>query len=493
MKKIFTILFSFLGAGLLVCIIIGFIKKVDVILLPKAVFKYKLFTGIEMFTRILPALVLGGFVLSCSIQFGRNSEGSKNRFSPAMLGRFKTVIIAALICTTLLTVSNEILGVSLNNSKIKYENQPRLVSDYVKTAVSMLEENKPEAAARYATEALNLDPSNQEAAEIKNQADIVINQNEFKNIRQFHETNLETILQTPDSDINTALLSEVYSYYKLASSAYEKEEWFNAHYYAETGLKLASGKDPNYEKLREISSGAWNNLTKLHDLSRTEDQNLFMTKYAGYKALMEEDYMTAYYILKNLQLDHPELKNDSDLNFYEALAEQKIDERMYFMDETLDLQTFESSNDVCFSLKDKDGWTDIVYFKGITEVKSTGGMVQYLRDLYIISMDQNGDMHRTMHVPYAKVLSQSVKTMNPLTKDNLGIDREINNVPYILLHSIDRVKQGTEIRPEYTYADSVRTDGPDFILLRMPFSDFQLLENATTNPKTLPLPTLFSL
>lgn len=492
MKKILSILFSFLGVGLLICIIIGFCRKIDVILLPKAVFKYKLFTGIELFSKILPALVLSGFVLSCSIQFGRNSEGSTARFSPAMLGRFKTVIIASVICTALLTVSTEALGITLSHFKTKYVNQPRLVSEYVKTAQNMLEKGNPNGAARYAIETLVLDPTNQEAKDIKDQADIIINQNEFKNIRQFHETNLDSILQSYDTDIDTNNLLGAYGYYKLAKESYENKEWFNAHYFAECGLQLASGKDPNYMALRELSSSAWNNISEIHDLSRTDDQNLFLDKYEGYKALMEEDYLKAYYILKNIQLDHPELKNDSDLYFYEALAEQKVNERFFFMDEALDLQSFETANDVYFSIKDKDGWTDLIYFKGVTEVRSTGSMVQYLRDFSVITMDENGEMHRTLHVPYAKVLSQSLKSMNPLTKDNLGIDRNIDNVPYILLHCIDRVDEGKEIRPEYVYADSDRFDGPEYLLLRIPFADFLLLENATINPDTLSLPTLLS-
>jgi len=96
-----------------------------------------------------------------------------------------------------------------------------------------------------------------------------------------------------------------------------------------------------------------------------------------------------------------------------------------------------------------------------------------------------------MKVPYAKVLAVSVKDLNPLTKDNLGIARNINFVPYILLKSIDRVNENNVTRPTYEYAGSRETTGPDYTMLPMEFTDFQLMETATLNPESIPLSSLW--
>ena len=494
MKKILSILFSFLGIGLIACLVIGFCKKIDVTLLSKAVFKYKLSTGILLFSQILPALIFSGFALSCSIYFGRNSEGSAYRFSPAMVKRYKTVMIISLICTLILTLSTEVLTLTMKRNLEYYSNQPQIVNDYLKIGNNFLKQNKPEAAATYAKEVLSLDPSNKEAVELRNQADIQINLNDTNTSRLIYEQSVDSILfEKEDSDINFDKLSEVNKLYQKSKEAFSKEEWFNAHYYAETALKIASGKDANIANLKEISATAWNNITEEHDLRKTDEQDLFNQKYEGYKALMQEDYLTAYYILKNIQFEHPELRNDSDLYFYADIAESKVQERTFFIDETFELKSFETSNDVYFSLKYDDGWTDLIYFKGVTQVLASGGMIQYLRDFSVVSMDKQGNFFSSLSVPYAKVLKVSVKDMNPVIKDSLGIDRSINYVPYILMRSIDRYNEGAENKPVYNYANSDQTTGADYLMLRMAFDDFQLLENATVNPEIMPVTDLLKI
>lgn len=491
MKKILIILFSFLGLGFLTCLLIGFCQKPDVELLSAATGSYKFCSGLILFTKILPAMILAGFGLSCSIQFGRHSEGSLDRFSKAMFNRYKTVIIISLVCTFLLSLSSEVISLTAKRHNQLLKNQPKLVKEYVNAGRDFLAQNKPASAAAYAKEALVLDKSNKEAAEIKNQADIQLNLQESRSAKILYETNLDDLFADTSGDIDTDNMKQVYGLYLKALSCWENEEYFMAHYYAENALKISSGKDANISRLKEISAASWNKLSELHELARSQDQELFMEKYSGYKALIEEDYLKAYYILKTIQIEHPELKNDSDLNFYEKIAEDKVNERSFFIDETWNLKSFESANDIYFSLKYDDGWQDILYFKGMTQIKTTGGLVQYLRDFSIHTIDPDGDFHSSMHVPYAKVLAVSVKDVNPLTKENMGIPKNVEYVPYILLKSIDRVNDGTLIRPEYEYSFSAETTGADFTMLPIEYKDFQMVENASLNPESIPISTLW--
>jgi len=491
MKKILIILFSFLGFGFIACLIIGFVTKPGVELLPAGVTPYKFHTGIILFTKVLPTMIYSGFVLSCSIQFGHHSEGSSQRFSQTMFKRYQKIIMISVTCSFILALSSEVLALNSKRRKSTLENQPKLVKDYVRAGSNFLEQGKILSAAAYAKEALELDKANKEAANIKNQADIILNMQETKSARILYESNLDELFTDTSSDIDTKNLSEAYGLYLKAKSCWDKEEYFMAHYYAESAIKISSGKNPNLQELKELSSNAWNKLSELHELARSEDQKLFMEKYSGYKALMEEDYLKAYYILKTIQIEHPELKNDTDLYFYEGIAEKKVNERSFFTDETWNLKSFESANDIYFSLKYDDGWTDIIYFKGMTKVKTTGGMVQYLRDFSIQSINPEGNFSSSMRVPYAKVLMVSVKDINPLTKDNLGIPRNVNYVPYILLKSIDRENEGTLVKPVYNFADDEGKTGADYIMLPMEFTDFQMVEDATLNPESIPITSLF--
>ena len=107
MKKIFTILSVFLGIGFVVCFAVGMFMPVPLEVPQKSNFVYKFCIGLEYFGRFLPAMIISGFVISFSVYFGHNSEGSTSRFSAAMGDRFKMIIISGLVCTFLVTLANE--------------------------------------------------------------------------------------------------------------------------------------------------------------------------------------------------------------------------------------------------------------------------------------------------------------------------------------------------------------------------------------------------
>ena len=279
----------------------------------------------------------------------------------------------------------------------------------------------------------------------------------------------------------------------LREFTFEKKEWFNAHYYAELGIKLCTSKDPNYEELRMLSSQAWNNITKEKNLNKTEAQQIFQKKYEGYLALVQDDDLRAYYLFRNLYKSSVEMQKDADVIFYLDVAANRLLEKYFFIDETFELKSFETSNDVCFSYDYIDGSQDIVYFKGLTTVKETGDAIQYLRDLYVISFTKENKLYRTMYVPYAKVKPVSVEYIDYSSKNMLGIDNSMTYVPYIMLKSIGRDFAEQQSSPLYTYSDGTTSDMPEFMILPLEFEKFTLLEMTNEEPKNLPIMKLYKL
>lgn len=494
MKKIFSILGGYIGLALVICISVGFAHSVNVSLLPKAVFLYKLYTGLEYFFAVLPAMLFSGFFAAAAIQFGRKSEGSVTRFSPAMFRRYKTSMIIALICTAVLTFSEEFISVQIAHGKTVLENQPKLVTEYVSVSENYLLSNNANAARVYADEALKLDPTNEKARDIQNEADILIGQETAGQSKFIKEVDWQNVLfLTEDNDIDKNRLFSAYEYLIKARLSYDKQEWFNAHYFAQQGLAVASGKDSNIAELKDISSQAWNNLSNLHSMNKDDKQNVFEQKYMGYKALVEGDYLKAYYIFMNLQSQSLELSKDSDVLFYTEVAQKKVNERTFFIDETFELKGFESATDVYFVLNYGNSGRDLVYFRGVTSTKESGNLVQYLRGLKIISFDENDDWIYTLEVPYAKVLAVSVKDMNEMTKKSLGITNDINIIPYLMMKSVDRYESGKVRAPTYTFAKGHSIDeikNTDFFMLPISFSDFQMIESAHVQPKTMEILSL---
>lgn len=493
MKKIIAILSVFIGIGLIVSIIYGFMSEMPATVPQTSAFVYKLMNGLQNFGRYIPGVAITGFTVSCSVHFGRNSEGSTERFSKAMMERFKTVMIVSIIMAFFLTFCSEVLVLLTANKKSSIINRPKIVTEYINVGNRLFDNGYYERAMNYAEAALKLSPNEKHALNLRDRADVEINRARTSNIRFKLYESVEEAEKVDHVVIDAAQINEVYQLYLKASEAFTKKEWFNAHYYSELGIKLATPKDPNLEELKKISTAAWNNLTEYHDLAKTQGQLTFEKKYQGYLALVQKDDLKAYYIFRELYQSSREMQSDPDVVFYLQIAENRINERCFFIDETFELKSFESANDVYFAYEYADGSRDVIYFKGMTTVASTGNSIQYLRALTIVSVARNGEVFRTMTVPYAKVLPVSVKTLTPTTKALMGIDDSIDCVPYIMLKSVGRDSPELNNEPLYTYQNGETANTPEYLLLSIPYDDFLLLEKSTSTPESMPLASLFKL
>ena len=493
MKKIIAILSVFIGIGLIVSIIYGFTSEVPATVPHASAFVYKLMTGLQSFGRYIPGVAITGFTVSCSVHFGRNAEGSTERFSKAMMERFKIVMIVSIAMAFFLTFCSEVLVLLTANKKSSIINRPKIVTEYINVGNRLFDNGYYERAMNYAEAALKLSPNEKQALNLRDRADVEINRARTSNIRFKLYESVEEAEKVDHVVIDAAQINEVYQYYLKAQEAYGKKEWFNAHYYSELGIKLATPKDPNLEELKKLSTSAWNNLTEYHDLAKTQGQLVFEKKYQGYLALVQKDDLKAYYIFRELYQSSREMQSDPDVVFYLQIAENRINERCFFVDETFELKSFESANDVYFAYEYADGSRDVIYFKGMTTVASTGNSIQYLRALTIVSVARNGEVFRTMTVPYAKVLPVSVKTLTPTTKALMGIDDSIDCVPYIMLKSVGRDSPELHNEPLYTYQNGETANTPEYLLLSIPYDNFILLESSTSTPESMSLPSLIKL
>ncbi|MCQ2575771.1 MAG: hypothetical protein MJ162_03435 [Treponema sp.] len=492
MKKILLSLGIFLVAGFLVCFVVGMCVQIPVEVPAKSVFIYKFYNAITYFLMFLPALFMTGFVVAFSVHFGRNPEGSTNSFSHAMLDRFKMILIPSLVMVLILTLSNETFGLLVKRRQQSIINRPKIIAEYIKVGNNLYENKLYERSLAYAMTALELDPNSQEARDLKSKADIEINR-QYTSTLRFDLTSAQPLIIEDNSlKIDGDKITEAFECYKKAREAFAKEEWFNAHYYSELGLKLCTSKDPNYENLKVLSAEAWNNLSQVQKFEKTEEEFFFEQKYKGYKALMEKDDLQAYYIFQFLLANYIEMQRDSDVNFYYEIARERIEQKYFFMDETFELSSFENANDVHFSYTLMNGERAIVYFKGLTNVKATGQSVQYLRDLSIVYLNERGEWRYTIHTPYAKVMPVSVENINAITKSMLGISEETKQVPYILLKSISRDKEDYVCAPVHYMPDGrVKENVSDYLLFPIEYKDFLMVENSPETPETSTIFTLF--
>lgn len=492
MKKLIGVLSFFIGIGFLICIILGFSLPLTNEISQSYNAIYKFCRGLNYFLKILPALLVTSFIVGFSIYFGRNSEGSLDRFSKAMFSRLKIVLITSLVFVLILTLGSEIFTPLLNKKMIAIESQPKLINDYVKVGNNLYNSGFYHRSLKYAEAALQLEQNSKEANLLKDKSIEQINKlNEIPNRFLFTENDFFEE-EKSNHKFDEKNLSLAYQNFQNAQKSYQNEKWFNAHYYASLALDFATEKDPNFQDIKRLQTQAWNKLNEFHNSKKTESQLIFDKKYEGYRALLEKNDIKAYYIFEELSQSSYELASDPDVSFYLDIAEKRVLEKNFFIDETLELETFENINDIYFSYKYPDDSQDIFYFKGMTSVKETGNFVQYLRNFIVFSLDSKGKVFKTMKVPYAKVIPIPTDEISSTVKESLNIDKSCDFIPYIILNSVGRNSSEERIKPVYTDSNGVISETPGFMFLPFSYDDFVMLETSVSKPEFISLVNLFS-
>ncbi len=113
-----------------------------------------------------------------------------------------------------------------------------------------------------------------------------------------------------------------------SQAAYDGQEYFSAHYYAQ--LALESGQVPRVQAER-LASQAWDRIRRLDpDQQELRERDLFRHKRAAYEELVAGRPIEAYYAFAVLAEEYPD---DRDVQRYLREAEELAGESAFFIDE----------------------------------------------------------------------------------------------------------------------------------------------------------------
>ena len=490
-KNLLIITISILLLTLITTLVLGFVNSESVELVKRTISSYKICVGLTYFCDVLPSILGTAFLLGWAFDFGENYQGSRERFSSSMLTRYKYLLISALCIVFVLTMSSEIVLPILKQKIQTYIEMPKLEDEYKKYARNLYETERYDLAREFAHLAVEIDPSDKEAIEIMDKSEIAA-----KKIETVHTKNnvidmSEIIPSTTDLSVNPGdtskgnTISEPYNLLLKAEDAYEKGEWFNAHFYAETALSITNERDVNYSKLKQTSSAAWNEISKSRFSGTTAEQKIFAKKYEGYRALLEKDNLHAYYVFKHLYETEKLLSLDPDIIRYLDIAEKRLEKQYFFTDETISLQNFETAKNIRFKINHKDGTSDIYFIKGVTSTGKKATLTQYLRGLSIFTVDEDGNYLRGSYTPYAKMKEISASYFDEYAKKQLELDESLKTVPYITLNSVDRRREGVVNSAIPIKGENNGAEG--YIILPIEFKEFFLLKDISSGISNLSL------
>lgn len=486
MRKILLLLVAYVALAFAVCVGVAYGVGHIPAVLPGQATTYMLFRALLYFLRVLPALLTSGFLIACAIYFGHHAEKAQVRFSPEIIAHFKMVLFASLGMVFVLALSREVFVPQVTARQNLMTEAPGLLNEYLISGRYCLVVKRYVLAHEYAKQALRLDPSNKDAQALLDDAE--------RNMNKMRPRREKEASLAPTQYAWGELAHEtVTSLIAKANKAKEDGQWFNAHYYAQLALSLATGADINRQEARLLANEAWEHLDTPGGLVDEVAKQFYDKKRRAYDYLLSGDTLEAYYAFSELQSNRVSAVVDPDVQNFFEIAKERLAAEAFFIDETLHLQLFEFVQNIYFTLAHDDGRRDVIFIRGITAVSNSGRMIQYLRGFSLYSYAPDGTFLYSMTTPYAKMVAEPVAVFDEQTLAEKGISESYKNVPYIILRSVAREFGRMKNEPVYTFSAAVPESEhaePSAMLLPMPFDDFNLACDAAVGPQQMNLLSL---
>ncbi len=476
---ILTAIYTFL------CFVIAFIFAFTVseipVLLEIDIGSYKVLTGLNLFIQWLPSIFASIFFVTLATYLDKDGQRNLQSFSTVQMDSFRRIMIVICANVIILFCAAEIFQPLINASKVEKEVRITDYEWYIKKSIEFYEQDDILGAIFYADTALELYPTSQDALDLKELLERTPAENVTEALQYFPE-----VLQ-PSETTETSSAETVLKMLENARESFDNQNYFDAHYYAFVGLELGGTNNANSAELQKISLDAWSKLSTWSGFETDEDMRIFEQKRQGYSYLMERDSLSAYYVFLDL---HNKIPHDRDVIRYFALAENALLNEYFFIDETTNLTHFEKSKNIHFSVTRNDGLHYEVSIGGITNVRSAGKFLKYLRNYSCTVQDSTGTILYSFTVPYVKLIGQPLSSFHEETMIKLDLE-EKDLVPRLLLTSVDRTTKGVVSSPIFTHGKANALDD-SLTFLPMSLDDFDLIADASAGPMFINLASLYS-
>ena len=241
----------------------------------------------------------------------------------------------------------------------------------------------------------------------------------------------------------------------LAQVAMSEERFFDAHWLATVGGRLANPGSPEMAAAIRLAGLAWDQVNSLAPTAaETAAFNTFRLKLEGYLALNAEEWIRAYYIFLELLDISPA---DPDVHRFFAMSVEGLSQVAFFIDD-MDMAMGAIMTGAVFSLP-LDSGRAVLRFSSISMLADSA----YGMAAEILAFNHAGQLLWSMEAPYAKMI--------PLSGTAHSRPRTV-----VLLRALDRLDADRRWEP---IVESFGQSAPDNALVAFPvaWSDFALLSN----------------
>jgi len=255
----------------------------------------------------------------------------------------------------------------------------------------------------------------------------------------------------------------------MSRIAFDEMRYFDAHWLATLGTRLAVRGSPEAANAARLASEAWNIISsQAPNAIERRLYELYNLKLSGYQAMESGDWILAFYIFQELLSYTPD---DPDAKNYIVISERNAKETAFFIDE-MELSLGEILNGAIFSLPSgiDSGLSGraALRFSSLT----TGADVAYGIGFEYMEFDQFMNLKISAASRYAKLV--------PIT---------IGGKPKVLIltHALDRSNRDNSYRCEW----HVGSSPTGAIFLDISYENLMLISNIRRGLANLKMNELF--
>ena len=255
---------------------------------------------------------------------------------------------------------------------------------------------------------------------------------------------------------------------QLARAALEEERYYDAHWLASLGVRLAREGSMEAQEALRVASLAWNAVSSQEPgIRETLSYGLYRLKRQGYEAMIAQEWIRAYYIFRQLSEDTPD---DPDVVKFLAMSQEGATGVAFFVDE-LEGNIGENLTNAVFSIPlapsartlGSGALSGATSFGGRAVLRAESLLTypdySYAIGLDMIAFDGNNTPLYAAQARYAKFIPMTVQGKNRLV---------------VLLRALDRYDE--TVRWEPVLEGSGRPDlGDAQIALDATYGQFLLL------------------
>lgn len=486
MKKVLLIVLSYVIFSFFVAFAVVAFFQTRPTILPGDVRAYIALQAALLFFGMFPAVVCSGFLVGCAVSFGREIHDDAMR-------TFSHLLLNSILFVFLLFSVGEAFVPFLQKKQAALEEAPVAFSKFMTLSRKCYADGRMLESAKYANEALLLNPSSEDAMSLRELA--LANEDSVAEAqREKKKKERRTAAAASDKIPFLAHKKETpQSLLEKARAAERDRKWFDSHYNARLAESIAGDDASVIAEAESLAQKAWKELRAPNVFVDTPEIVLFRRKLKAYTMFVSGDNVGAYYEFLAISNSSPAASRDPDVIKYLALSSEEVQKERFFTDDMENLQRFESQTGVHFSLKKADGTVDVVYIQGITSVKDAGSVIKYLRGLYIYEFGADGYFNMSIHAPYAKLMFEDVGSFDKKTKERFSLPEIQCAVPKILLNGIDSRFSDKRSVPEFKTADGSEIDKDEwnYIVLGLSSDDFNLLCDSSIGSDRMSLISLW--